>query len=262
MASGSFFSYCTSLWCFWRQRTGLYYYQRTNAIQKNKDSTLEALYFYNNVSDQQQCIFCNSYTASKVTSVSTPFLVIGKGPFRKTFRSSRHSRAAPGGSLLRLNTARLHSMTQGHSAVFPFLKLWKRLSLPCPAAILNECKGTTWIARCFFSHCLLLLTSQTVKPRNVSNIEMKADDFRAEVKFSGTISLLDQAAFITCISTPRLAQGCTAGSELPAPLFYTFCFLTVISPDFTGHIVCLWIHSPVLTQNLLSSSSFTFQTTP
>lgn len=37
--------------------------------------------------------------------------------------------------------------------------------------------------RCFFSHCLLLLTSQTAKPRNVSNTEMKADDFRAEVKF-------------------------------------------------------------------------------
>lgn len=41
---------------------------------------------------------------------------------------------------------------------------------------------------------------------------MKADDFGAEVKFSGRISLLDQAAFITCISTRRLAQGCAAGS--------------------------------------------------
>lgn len=42
--------------CFRRQRTGLYY-QQTNARQKNEDSTLEALYFYNGVSDQQQCTF-------------------------------------------------------------------------------------------------------------------------------------------------------------------------------------------------------------
>lgn len=47
--------------------------------------------------------------------------------------------------------------------------------------------------------------SQITEPRNVRSTEMKADDFRAEVKFTGTTSLLDQAAFITCIATPRLA---------------------------------------------------------
>lgn len=135
---------------------------------------------------------------------SLPSLGGSKVPFRKAFRSFRHSRVTPGGWLLMLDTARLHSMTQSHSAVFSFLKLWEK-TFPCPAAILNTRKGTTWIAKCFFSHCLLLLMSQTVEPRNVSKMEMKADDFRAEVKFSGRISLLDQAAFITCIATPRLA---------------------------------------------------------
>lgn len=104
-------------------------------------------------------------------------------PFRKAFRSFRHSRVTPGGLLLRLDTARLHSMTQSHSAALSFLKLWKRLSFSCPAAISNTCKGTTWSAKCFFSHCLLLLTSQMVEPKNVSKTEMKADDFRAGVKF-------------------------------------------------------------------------------
>lgn len=66
--------------------------------------------------------------------------------------------------------------------------------------------------------------------------------------------------YLNSQACPRLHSWLHTPSLLPAPLFYTFYFLTVISPDFTGHIVCLWIHSPVLTQNLLSSSSFMFQT--
>lgn len=131
-----------------------------------------------------------------------PSLCWGKGPFRKPFRSFRHSWTAGGGLLLTLVTATLPRPTLLCS---PSLNFGNTLPLPCPAAISNECKGTTWIVKCFFSLCLLLLTSQITEPRNVTNTEMKADDFRAEVKFSGRISLLDQAAFITRIATPRLA---------------------------------------------------------
>lgn len=50
----------------------------------------------------------------------------GKGPFRKLFAGFRHSRVTPGGLLVILDTARVHLMTQGHSAAFPFLQLWQK----------------------------------------------------------------------------------------------------------------------------------------
>lgn len=204
MAPWSFLLCCTSLRCFWRQRTRLY---RQTQVRKIKIGYWMPFIFTVVSLIKSNGIFCNpcfDKIASKVATVSLPSLGGSKVPFRKACRSFRHSRVTPGGWLLMLDTARLHSMTQSHSAVFSFLKLWEK-TFPCPAAILNTRKGTTWIAKCFFSHCLLLLMSQTVEPRNVSKMEMKADDFRAEVKFSGRISLLGQAAFITCIATPRLA---------------------------------------------------------
>lgn len=108
------------------------------------------LCIFTTVSDQQQCIFCNPYTTSKVTSVSTPFLVMRKRPIRKTFRSFRHSRATPGGSLLRMNTARLHSMTQGHSAVLPFLKLWKKTFSPLPSSHFERMQRNNINCKMFF----------------------------------------------------------------------------------------------------------------
>lgn len=79
-----------------------------------------------------------------------PSLWRGKGPFRKPFRSFRHSRVTPGGLLLRLHTARLHSMTQGHSAVFPFLKLWGKTVSPLPSSHFERMQRNNMNCKMFF----------------------------------------------------------------------------------------------------------------
>lgn len=188
----------------------------------------------------------------------------GKGPFRKTFRSFRHSRATPGGSVLRLNTVRLYSMTQGRCAVLPFLKLWKKTFSPLPSSHFEQTQRNNMNCKMFF----LTLSFATDKSNCWAK---KCQQYRDEGWwFQGRSEIFRQNfptgpgcfhhMYLNSQACPRLHSWLHTPSLLPAPLFYTFCFLTVISPDFTGHIVCLWIHSPVLTQNLLSSSSFMFQT--
>lgn len=167
-------------------------------------------------------------------------------PFRKAFWSFRHSKVTPGRLLLTLDTARLHSMTQSHSVALSFLKLWKRLSFSCPAAISNTCKGTTWSAKCFFSHCLLLLTSQMVEPKNVSKTEMKADDFRAGVKFqaespSWARLLLSRESQLPC--SPKAEQL----SSVP-PSFQLRCFTLAAFSQSSAQI----------SQARLSRSEFTY----
>lgn len=81
---------------------------------------------------------------------SLPSLGGSKVPFRKAFRSFRHSRVTPGGWLLMLDTARLHSMTQSHSAVFSFLKLWEKTFFPLPSSHFEHTQRNNMNCKMFF----------------------------------------------------------------------------------------------------------------
>lgn len=81
---------------------------------------------------------------------SRPSLWWGKGPFRKPFGRFRHSRVTPGRFLLMLHTARLHSMTQGHSAGFHLLKLWKKTFSPLPSSHFERTQRNNMNCKMFF----------------------------------------------------------------------------------------------------------------
>jgi len=97
--------------------------------------------------------FCNpSLTRSLQRSLLSPYpsLQQGKGPFRKPFRSFRHSRVTPGGLLLTPDTARLRSVTQGHSAVFPFLLLWEKTFSSLPSSHFERTQRNNMNCKMFF----------------------------------------------------------------------------------------------------------------
>lgn len=150
-------------------------------------------------------------------------------------------------------------MTQGQSAVFPFLKLWKKTFSPLPSRHFEQTQRNNMNCKMFFSHVIFCYWQ--VKPLSQEMLAIQ----RWRLMISGQKwSLQAEFPYWTRLlhhvyhnSQARLRLHSWAPS-LPAPLFYTFCFLTFISPDFTGHIVCLWIHLLVLTQSILSSSSFVF----
>lgn len=177
-----------------------------------------------------------------------PSLCWGKGPFRKPFRSFRHSWTAGGGSLLSPVTATLHSRTQAHSAVFAFLKLREHASSPLPSSHFERMQRNNMNRKMFF----LTLSFATDESNHWAK---KCHQYRDEGWwFQGRSEVFRQNfptgpgcfhhTYRNSQASLRLRSSApSVPSWLPAPLFYTFCFLTVISPDFTGHIVCLWIHS-------------------